>query len=114
MEEWEGDDTFRIVMPSAKHEPIAYLATAGLDSLIYFGMAMGEFPPVSCSIVAECLFRVRPGRCELSFSTTASRAGTVQQAVVPPERSYQARELRTDAQPPRITPGRRRARDDWA
>lgn len=41
MEEWEGDDTFRLVMPSAKHEPIAKLATAGLDSLIYFGMAMG-------------------------------------------------------------------------
>lgn len=25
-----------------KHEPIAYLAKAGLDSLIYFGAAMGE------------------------------------------------------------------------
>lgn len=39
MEEWEGDDT-----RSLKHEPVAYLATAGLDSLVYFGIAMGAAP----------------------------------------------------------------------
>lgn len=58
MEEWEGDDTFRLVMPTAKHEPIAFLATAGLDSLVYFGVAMGA--PASLLAAGSLPCQLRP------------------------------------------------------
>ena len=43
MEEWEGDVG---ATRSQKHEPVAYLASASLSSLIYFGAAMGAPLPL--------------------------------------------------------------------